>query len=1026
MAPVAVTSTAPGAPGALHKAIVDQKVAAKGSVDAGIATPYSATSTAVSEAGDKSPAEPVVEAKDTLVPGQEGYFEALLTSNAPLPSTTAGETVYGSALEIVEALAVQNSSAVWVYDDAVEVGFGARLAVWDAEGYPQADGKVHPVQTREGAGLELAGFATKAGGKISVFASATTLPFIVPNLASIKGDVVIHVAATAPSANLELDDALAAPGVLGALAAIQDWDVVFSAGAEVAQTAAHLYNSSGKVIHVIESTYSARDTASFKFPSVGAFEEFVVSKGGNEVYLAVASHAASLITAPKVVLNTLSPSPEKLFAALAGETKRVVTVTGPTAADAEALKAVVLAALYQAPTSSTANFPTIKAVVTPEAAPVVVDDAKVITFFTAPASPLPQLAAQLFFASPQLSANLAQYGSVSVTGTKSVLALSQGEPVALSNTTPSDLIWVSDVSVHRSTDILATAKEGATVVLELPWEETDLSSKLTAAEIQTIQNKNLRVFLLDLDPTCPLNPIREQVAFLLLYTGSQRLPKGVWKVLDVFHNGQLGRDQVEDAQAGLFEVPSNVVKAWEVDPEKVGKTKDAWSWDGIAGEPLSLEPEAQPRVSSWDIAARHLFFREAYSVPDAPTRDSDETTAGVASLRPELEEETFLVTVSENRRLTPLTYDRNVFHLELDTSGTGLRYEIGEAIGIHGWNEADEVADFCKWYGLDPESVITSPNALKDGTEISRSVFQLLQQNLDLFGQPGKQFYADLAKLATKREEAMKLKFISSPEGAELFQRMAENETVNFADVLREFPSAHPSIERLIEIIPEIKPRHYSIASSQAAVGDKVELLIVTVDWKDSHGRERFGQCTRYLANLAQGQQVTVSIKPSVMKLPPHDSNPLILAGLGTGAAPFRAFMQHRAWQESQGIKTSKIYYFFGSRHRSQEYLYGEDIEAYVAAGIIGHAGLAFSRDGPNKVYIQHKIHEAKQELARMLLAKDKDAGYFYLCGPTWPVPDVFEALATSLAEEGNMSIEEAEKYLEDLKEEERYVLEVY
>lgn len=1031
MAPVAITSTAPGAPGALNKAIVDQKVLAKASIDSGIATPYSATSTAVSEAGDKSPSPSpapqvqVLEAKDTLLPGQKGYFEAILTSHSALPSTTPGSTVYGSALDIVEALAVQNSSAVWVYDDAVEVGFGARLAAWDAEGYPEADGKVHPVQTREGAGLELAGFAKKSQGKISVFASATTLPFLAPNLAAINGDVVIHVAATAPSADLELDDALATPGVLRALASIEGWDVVFSAGADVAPTAAHLYGASGKVIHVIESTYSARDISNYKFPSVGAFDEFVVSESSNELYLTVASHAASSITAPKVTLNTLSPSPEKLFAALAGETKKTVTVTGPTIVDAEALKAVVLAILYQAPTSSTANFPTINAAVTPKATNPNIN-AKVVSFFTAPDAPLPQLAAQLFFSSPQLSTNLAQYGSVSVRGTKSVLALSQGASVPLTPSSPSDLIWVSDASVLKSTNILASAKEGASLVLELPWEESDIASKLTAAEIQTIQKKNIRVFLLDLDASCPFNPIREQVAFLLLYTGSLRLPKGVWKVLDVFHNGQLGRDQVEEAQAGLFEIPSNVVQAWEVDAEKVNKVKDTWTWDGIAGEPLDLDPEAKPRVSNWELAARHLFFREAYTVPGAALRDADETTPGVAALRPELSEETFLVTVSESRRLTPLTYDRNVFHLELDTAGTGLKYEIGEAIGIHGWNEADEVLDFCKWYGVDPESIITSPNALTEGTEISRSVFQLLQQNLDLFGQPGKAFYAELAKLATKREEAMKLKFISSPEGAELFQRMAELETVNFADVLREFPSAHPSIEQLIEIIPEIKPRHYSIASSQAAVGDKVELLIVTVDWKDVHGRERYGQCTRYLANLTPGQQVTVSIKPSVMKLPPHDSNPLILAGLGTGAAPFRAFMQHRAWQESQGIKTSKIYYFFGSRHRSQEYLYGEDIEAYVAAGIIGHAGLAFSRDGPDKVYIQHKIHEQKKELAQMLLAKDKDAGYFYLCGPTWPVPDVFEALATSLAEEGNMSIEEAEKYLEDLKEEERYVLEVY
>lgn len=878
MAPVAISTPAIPAGVAAAKAAL---------VSEGVATPYSSTSTAVSEAGDKSQigspkAEPTSLAEGVpLVPGQAGYIDALIVANAALPTTAPGATVYATGLEILEALAVQNSSAVWVYDDAVEVGFGTRLAGWDAAEVEGAAGKIHPVETREGAGLEIAGYAKKAEGKISVFASATTLPYLASNLAAIDGDVVLHVAATATGADLELTDALAEAGVIKALTQLpEEWDVVFSSGADVVSTAASLYGASGKVIHVVESTYSARETTSYKFPSAGAFDEFVVLGQDADVFLAVSSHAASTIAGSKVVLNTLAPTPEKLSAALSS--KSSITVTGPTTADAEALKAVVLAALYSAPTSSSAKLPTIKVAVTPSSTPAA-EVAKVVSFFTAPNAPLPQLLTQLFLASPSLSTSLAQYGSATVNGTKSVLALSQGAAVPLASDSASDLIWVSDSGVFKGTDVFASAKDGASVVLELPWSEDDLQSKLSAAEIQTIQKKNLRLFLLDLDQGCSLNAIREQVAFLLLYTGSQRLPQGVWKVLDAYHSGQLGRDQVEDAQAALFEIPPNVLAALEVDPEKLGKTKPVWTWDAIAGSPVVLDAPDAPSLSSWELAARHILFREAYAVPDAKTLDADEVSTGVTALSPELAEETFLVTVSENRRLTPETYDRNIFHLELDTRNTGLKYAIGEAIGIHGWNDAAEVAEFIQWYGLDPEAVVSIPNPQKEGTQLSRTVFQILQQNLDLFGQPGKQFYGDLSKHATKREESMKLKFISVPEGAELFQRMAENETVNFADVLKEFPSAHPSIEELLELIPEIKPRHYSIASAQEVVGDKVELLIVTVDWVDTKGRTRYGQCTRYLNDLKVGDKVTVSIKPSVMKLPPLDSQPLIMAGLGTG-----------------------------------------------------------------------------------------------------------------------------------------------
>lgn len=162
------------------------------------------------------------------------------------------------------------------------------------------------------------------------------------------------------------------------------------------------------------------------------------------------------------------------------------------------------------------------------------------------------------------------------------------------------------------------------------------------------------------------------------------------------------------------------------------------------------------------------------------------------------------------------------------------------------------------------------------------------------------------------------------------------------------------------------------------------------------------------------------------MKLPPMDTQPIIMAGLGTGAAPFRAFMQHRAWQRTQGIEVGPLIYYFGSRYRSQEYLYGEEIEAYIKSGIISHAGLAFSRDGKDKMYIQHKMKNDGKLLSDLLLGEGKDAAYFYLCGPTWPVPDVFEALVGSLVDNGGMERKRAEDWIEELKEEERYVLEVY
>lgn len=157
--------------------------------------------------------------------------------------------------------------------------------------------------------------------------------------------------------------------------------------------------------------------------------------------------------------------------------------------------------------------------------------------------------------------------------------------------------------------------------------------------------------------------------------------------------------------------------------------------------------------------------------------------------------------------------------------------------------------------------------------------------------------------------------------------------------------------------------------------------------------------------------------------MPPNPKQPIILAGLGTGAAPFRAFFQHLALLASQGQEIGPVYYYFGSRHQASEYLYGEEIEAFILDGIITRAGLAFSRDGAKKVYIQHKMLEDSEALAQML---HDDEGVFYLCGPTWPVPDVYEALVNALVKYKGADPVVAGEYLEGLKEEERYVLEVF
>ena len=116
-----------------------------------------------------------------------------------------------------------------------------------------------------------------------------------------------------------------------------------------------------------------------------------------------------------------------------------------------------------------------------------------------------------------------------------------------------------------------------------------------------------------------------------------------------------------------------------------------------------------------------------------------------------------------------------------------------------------------------------------------------------------------------------------------------------------------------------------------------------------------------------------------------------------------------------------------GSRHQREEYLYGEEWEAYQDAGVITLLGRAFSRDQKDKIYIQDRMRQTLGDIREAYLQKE---GSFYLCGPTWPVPDVTEVLQEAVEEQEKISQPgkkiDGRKEIEKMKDAERYVLEVY
>ncbi|EFR04870.1 hypothetical protein MGYG_07873 [Nannizzia gypsea CBS 118893] len=415
------------------------------------------------------------------------------------------------------------------------------------------------------------------------------------------------------------------------------------------------------------------------------------------------------------------------------------------------------------------------------------------------------------------------------------------------------------------------------------------------------------------------------------------------------------------------------------------------------------QQEVENKVTVEDIT-KGLLFKEAL---------------GAKTTLPKLPVKTYAVTVKENRRLTPTHYHRHIFHLELDLGDSGLTYEIGEALGVHPENSREEVEEFAAAYPLDLDEIVSYQT--EEGRQ-AQTVYQALRR-LDLWGRPPKKFYLDLSEHATDTKEKERLAYLASPAAKDEFKQRSEVDMLTYADILQEFPSARPAFTTLAAMVGPVKRREYSIASCQRLAPSIVALMVVVVGWKDGRGRARSGHASTYLSRMSPGAPLTVSVKPSVMKLPTDPMAPLIMAGLGTGLAPFRAFVQHRALEKSLGREVGPVLLYIGARHQREEYCYGEEWEAYAASGVITLLSTAFSRDQLHKVYIQDRMRQTLPQIADAYLAKH---GSFYLCGPTWPVPDVTAVLEEAVA---SLSVDtkiDTRAEMDRLKDQHRFVLEVY
>ncbi len=372
----------------------------------------------------------------------------------------------------------------------------------------------------------------------------------------------------------------------------------------------------------------------------------------------------------------------------------------------------------------------------------------------------------------------------------------------------------------------------------------------------------------------------------------------------------------------------------------------------------------------------------------------------------------FLASIKSRHPLSKVGSKKEIFHIELDLAHSGLTYQVGDSLGVFALNDPELVEKTIKALKATGEEIVfekqtNAPWPLWDFlekkaniTEMSRKLLQeVMQRQTD----PTKK-----AQLELLFEEGNKEKLKSYLESHEIWDLLLENEEAVFP------------LQELCNLLMPMLPRLYSISSSMHAVGEEVHLTIASLQY-ESNGHLRKGVCTHYLCHLAPVNQpvVPVYLQPHHgFTLPEDHRAPIIMIGPGTGVAPFRAFMQERLSRNALG----KNWLFFGEWHRSHHFFYEEfwkELEKQEKLRL----SLAFSRDQAHKIYVQHQMLEHGDELYQWI----KEGAYLYVCGDAHQMAkDVDATLHQIVQRHGNMDEMAAKSFIKQLRQDKRYLKDVY
>ena len=365
----------------------------------------------------------------------------------------------------------------------------------------------------------------------------------------------------------------------------------------------------------------------------------------------------------------------------------------------------------------------------------------------------------------------------------------------------------------------------------------------------------------------------------------------------------------------------------------------------------------------------------------------------------------YFAEIIENYNLNHSESQKETRHITIelrnDVSACEVDYEVGDALGVYPRNDSELINEIIHYGRLNrDERVLYEEEYL--------NLFYLLKYRLDIVKIDSR--LIDLIQIgslpghlkAVFQDRKLKKKFIDEHHIIDLFRQGL----------------LQPTASQLVKALRPLSPRLYSISSSPKAHPNKVQLTVDVLKY-ELHKSTRHGVASNFLAESEVGSHVAVYVHQTKDFKLCSPEKPIIMIGPGTGIAPFKAMLEEREVTKAPG----QSWLFFGAQRSQYDFLYRDLLESWVRSGTLSQLDCAWSRDQAHKVYVQDLMYHHSLGIWKWLEA----GAYIYVCGDAKRMAkDVNQTLIRIIAEQGQMSEDSAEDYIQMLKKQKRYLRDVY